>query len=454
MKLREYQQNLINDIKTTLKAGFNSICVVLSCGGGKSIIQAHISKSITNKNKYVLYLVHRKELCEQIKDTFKNYGVNMDYCFIISIQTFRKLKNFYISPTLILVDEAHTNLQAYKDVFSKYNCIKLGFTATPIRLKEKNLNQLFTKLITSVSTQWLIDNNFLSPFKYYSIPLVDLHNVKITNNEFNLLQLQDIMENNFLYKNSVNQWLKFAENKKTLVYCTSVESSFKTAQEFQHNNIKAAHLDGKTPKKEREEIIKNFKSGKIKVLCNAMLFSEGYDDKEIECILLLRPTQSLALHTQQSMRGMRYKKNKTCIIIDCVGNVYRFGLPTQEHEWDLFSKNKKIKENEVLVKECKKCFCVVDANCEVCPTCNTIFKNLVENKPKKKDEVNVDLIEVTNDLNFKNIKLIDFHGNNWEEVENFRKIKKYKFAWSLHYCIKNNIEIPEKYKKIRKVLNI
>ena len=273
MELREYQKKLIYDIKSLITQGYKSVLAVLGCGGGKSVIQAEIVKNSINKGNRVLYLVHRKELCEQIVNTFTLHGVNMKECDVVSIQTYRKNSSSYRIPRLILVDEAHTNLTAYKKVFEENDCIKIGFTATPIRLKEKGLGDLFQVITESVDTQWLIDNKFLSDFKYYSIKLADTSNVKIKAGEYDQAELSDIMENKIIYEDSVKQWLKLAKDKKTMVYCTSIESSQKTAEEFKKNGINAVHLDGKTPKTTRAEIVKYFRLGGIKVLCNAMLFA-------------------------------------------------------------------------------------------------------------------------------------------------------------------------------------
>lgn len=453
MKLRQYQIELINEIRENLKSGVKSLVAVLGCGGGKSVIQADLTKKFTDVGKFVIYLVHRKELCEQIKNTFENYGIDMDYCLITSIQTFRRQKNCYFQPSLILVDEAHTNLHAYKNVFDKFSCFKIGFTATPTRMKEKGLGLLFEKMVTSVSTNWLIENKFLSPFKYFSVPLVDLAGVKSSANDFNLVELQDVMENKILYTGAVEQWRRLAENKKTIIYCTSVESSKQTIEEFKRNNISAVHIDGAMSKDERDKIIKDFRGGKIKVLSNVMLFSEGYDDKDIECVLLLRPTKSVALHTQQAMRGMRYKEGKTSIIIDCVGNVYRFGLPTEEQDWILDVK-KKNKQNEIKIKECKNCFVTVEFFYKICPFCQHPFKeNKIKNE-EAKQEIKSDLIELDKNFKLSKIKLKEFKGKTWEEVEEFRKAKNYNFFWSFHYCKDNKIKIPTKYNRVKeKIFN-
>ena len=71
MELRKYQSDILNDIRKTYKQGYKAPCLVLPCGGGKSVLAAEMAKSATLKGNRVLFLVHRKELCEQIESTFK-----------------------------------------------------------------------------------------------------------------------------------------------------------------------------------------------------------------------------------------------------------------------------------------------------------------------------------------------------------------------------------------------
>ena len=99
----------------------------------------------------------------------------------------------------------------------------------------------------------------------------------------------------------------------------------------------------KTHKISRREAINQFRKGIIKILCNVDLISEGFDVPDCDTAILLRPTKSLGLFIQQSMRCMRWQENKTAIIIDHVGNVNRFGTPDVNHEWSLVPKKEKSK---------------------------------------------------------------------------------------------------------------
>lgn len=442
--LRSYQKRLIDDIKASIIHGHKSIVSVLGCGGGKSVIQADISRSATNKQNNVLFLVHRKELCEQIYNTFSNYGVDMELCSVSMVQTVSRHIDRIQIPKIIITDEAHHSTAAsYKKIYEAFpDALRLGFTATPCRLNKGGLGEVYDDLITSVSTQWLIENHYLSPYKYYSIPLADTEKLHIRAGEFKAEEVSALIENEAVYSGAVEQYLKLASGKKAIVYCPSVKASKETAEEFNRNGIRAAHLDGTSSKEEREKVIESFRAGKYYILSNADLFSEGFDDKDIECTILLRPTMSLTVFIQQSMRCMRYKEGKTALIIDCVGNVFRHGLPDDDREWSLLPKAKQ--ETTVKIRECPQCYGVYSPTMEKCPYCGFMAVKEVIHKNKK--TVSVDLVEIRRQEELKNTRLSDTDFKTWEEVREYQQARKLKFAFCFHYCLEHGIQIPSKYR--------
>lgn len=444
IKLREYQQTLINNIRTSAQNGHRSIVSVLGCGGGKSVIQAEISRSATAKRNRVLFLVHRQELCQQISSTFAAQGVDMALCSVSMVQTVSRHLDRILTPQLIITDEAHHSTAAtYRKIYDAFpEALRLGFTATPCRLNRGGLGEVYDDLITSVSTQWLIENKYLSPYKYYSIPLADTEKLHIRAGEFKAEEVSALIENKAVYSGAVEQYLKLASGKKAIVYCPSVKASKETAEEFNRNGIRAAHLDGTSSKEEREKVIESFRAGKYYILSNADLFSEGFDDKDIECTILLRPTMSLTVFIQQSMRCMRYKEDKTALIIDCVGNVFRHGLPDDDREWSLLPKAKQ--ETTVKIRECPRCYAVYSPSLERCPYCGFMAVKEVVHKNKK--TVSVDLVEVRRQEELKNTRLSDTDFKTWEEVREYQQARKLKFAFCFHYCLEHGIQIPSKYR--------
>ena len=450
IKLREYQTELINNIRASVRKGHRAIVSVLGCGGGKSIIQAEISRSATAKRNRVLFLVHRQELCQQISNTFSAQGVDMALCSVSMVQTVSRHLDRILTPQLIITDEAHHSTAAtYRKIYDAFpEALRLGFTATPCRLNHGGLGEVYDDLITSVSTQWLIENHYLAPYKYYSVKLADTSGLHVRAGEYKADEVAELMQSREIYGGTVEQWEKLAKGKKTIVYCASVEASRLTAEEFCKAGYTAASLDGTTDKEERQSVMERFRNGDIMILCNMDLFGEGLDVPDCECTVLLRPTQSLTLYIQQSMRSMRYMTGKTAIIIDHVGNCYLHGLPDDDREWTLEPKAKQ--ENIVKIRECHECFAVYSPTLEKCPYCGVEAVKEIQRKDKK--VVDIDLVEMKRQDDIRNTRLADAQLETWAEVVEFQKLHGYKFAWCIRYAVAHGIPIPPKYNYMRRII--
>ena len=433
-------------------SGHHSIVSVLGCGGGKSVIQAEISRSATARNNNVLFLVHRQELCQQISSTFEAQGVDMGLCSVGMVQTISRHLNRIPAPQIIITDEAHhSTANTYRKIYEQFpDALRLGFTATPCRLNQGGLGEVYDDLITSVTTQWLIDNKYLSPYKYYSVKLADTSKLHVRAGDYKADEVAALMQHEEIYGGTVEQWEKLARNKKTIVYCVSVEAAEQTAAEFRKAGYTAEALSGTTPKEQRSQVMQQFRSGELLILCNCELFGEGLDVPDCECTVLLRPTQSLTLYIQQSMRSMRYMPGKTAIIIDHVGNCYLHGLPDDDRIWTLEPKHKQ--ENVVKIRECKNCFAVYPPTKERCPYCGYMAEKEVQRAKKK--VVEIDLVEMKRQDDIKNTKYYDLHPQTWEDIIEIRKAKGYKIQWAVRYAVNHDIPIPSQYNFMRRIIGI
>lgn len=452
MKLREYQAELIGRIRLSIMHGHKSIVSVLGCGGGKSVIQAEIAHSATEKGNNVLFLVHRKELCEQITNTFTAQGVDMELCSVSMVQTVSRHIDKLPEPQIIITDEAHhSTANSYKKIYDAFpDALRLGFTATPCRLNAGGLGEVYEDLITSVSTQWLIENHYLSPYKYYSVKLADTSGLHIKAGDYKADEVAELMQNSEIYGETVKQWEKLAKGKKTIAYCASVEAAEETAEQFRQAGYTAASLSGSTSKELRAQIMQDFRDSKIMILTNCELFGEGLDVPDCECTVLLRPTQSLTLYIQQSMRSMRYMPDKTAIIIDHVGNCYLHGLPDDNREWTLEPKAKQ--QNMVKIRECPMCFSVYPPTKQKCPYCGYAAVKEIQRKEKK--TVEIDLVEMQRQEEIKNTKYADLTAETWSDVERIRKARGYKIQWAVRFAVLHEIPVPHKYDNMRRIIGI
>lgn len=368
MILRDYQLEMIQDVKKSWQKGKKRPCIVAPCGSGKTVIASELAKNTTDKGNSVIFLVHRKELCDQTYATFKDYGVNMDLCRIGMVQTLTRRD--FLEPKLIIVDENHHVLsKSYTNILNKFpNSYCVGLTATPTRLNGSGLGKVNDDLIIGPSVAELIKQYCLAPFKYFSHVSVNTATLEVKHGEFVQSDIDNLMSQKYIFGDAIDNYRKYS-CKKTIVYCSSIANSRETAEAFKNAGIPAVHLDGETPKNKRGEIINDFRSGKIFVLCNVDLLSEGFDVPDCDSCILLRPTMSLTLHIQQSMRPMRYLPNKTAIIIDQVENYTRHGIPDTPHEWSLdFKKNNQV-EKAASIRVCENCFSVYDMKTLFCENC-------------------------------------------------------------------------------------
>lgn len=433
IELRDYQQEYIRKVRQAYLDGYQAPCVVAPCGAGKSIIIASIAKQTADKGNRVLFLVHRKELCEQIEKTFQLVGIPKEQYEIGMVQTIVRRLERTKKPSLIITDENHHSKAAtYRKIYDYFSdVLRLGFTATPIRLNGSGLADVNDVLVEEVDARWLIENGFLSPYKYYAPKLIQEERLKLNNlKEFSNQSINQAMEK-AIYGDAVKHYQKLANGEQAIAYCHSIEASKRTAEEFNQAGIPAEHIDAKTAKPERERIIEGFRKGTVKVLCNIDLIGEGFDVPDCSTVIMLRPTQSLSLYIQQSMRGMRYREGKTSVIIDHVDNISRHGPPDMQREWSLEGKKTK-SGTEVKIKQCDNCYGVYDPKLKACPFCG--FEPIIEAKETKYEQDTEAVLEEikTEDFQFR----LDFREpkdcKTMKELYELAEHRGYKKGWAFY----------------------
>lgn len=439
-QLRPYQSDLVEQLRQSWREGFKAPCIVLPCGGGKSCILAEIARRTTLNGKRVLFLVHRRELVEQIVATFVKWGVDMRFCEVMMVQTAARRLGKISPPKLIMTDENHHSPAAsYKKIYEKFpDTLRVGVTATPTRLNGSGLADVNDKLLIGVSAKWLIENNCLAPYDYYAPDVADLTGVKTKMGEYVTSDIEKAMIKKAVFGDVIAYYKRLAAGRKSICYCASIKHSMAMAEEFSAAEIAAAHIDGETPAEERARIIAAFRAGDIRILCNVDLISEGFDVPDCECAILLRPTQSLTLYIQQSMRCMRYREGKRAVIIDHVGNYARFGLPDDDREWSLEGKPKKRREQQenIKAKMCPECFLTFsppETGELICPHCGYIFPQ------KERREIEQTSGELHKIEGFKIKYDRPEDCKSYVELLEYAKRHGYKRGWAYHMAVKRGI---------------
>lgn len=382
-KLYPHQKELKEKANEEFVKGHSNVMVVSPAGSGKSVIIAAITKEVTEQRKRVLFMVHRKELLEQIAESLEQNEVDLEFVTILSVKKVKNRLEILPVPDLIITDETHhSKAKTYMAVYKKYSDVpKIGFTATPVRLSGEGFADVYDVLVEGESVSWLIEHHYLAPYTYYSLPLINRKQLKKQRGEFTNQSITEAMSDGKIYGEVVETYKEKANGEQAILYAHTIDYSKHYAEQFNAAGIPAVHVDSKTPKAEREKIMKGFKQKQFKILCNVDLISEGFNVPDCSTIILLRPTQSLTVFVQQSMRGMRYVPNKTSIIIDHVGNYLKHGLPDTERTWSL-EKGLESERSEEAEKECPKCQAIFSNwivkesekyKVTICPVCSEEF---------------------------------------------------------------------------------
>lgn len=428
IKLRGYQEAMLEAARGSYRAGNKRPCLVAPCGAGKTVIVAEMARLSTHMGNRVLFIAHRRELIEQTENTFRRAGVDMTLCTVGMIQTACRHLSDITPPDLIIVDENHhAKAASYRKVLDAFPRAKvIGVTATPVRLDGSGLGDVNDDLVQGVSAKWLIEHGFLAPYKYFAPTVADLSGVKINRGEFDAKQAEGILIQRAIFGDVIAHYRKLADGCKAICYCTTLEHSRQTAAAFSAAGIPAAHIDGDTDKAERAEIVQAFRDGKVQVLCNVDLISEGFDVPDCSCAILLRPTHSLTLYIQQSMRCMRYMPDKTAVIIDHVGNYARHGMPDDDREWKLDAQKKKRgqQKNTVFVKQCDECYAVMPSTATECPECGYVFPQM----ERSIEEIKEARLEEVKGFTLNLITPADCRS--YEELRAYGKNKGYKPGWA------------------------
>ena len=317
-------------------------------GTGKThLLASVVSEFVSSAGSGVWLIAHRRELVAQMEETLAKYGIRREDTpvRVMSVQWLsRHWNEAGDAPGLIVIDEAHHALAAsYTEMWKRYPAAKkLGVTATPCRLNRRGFTELFEVLVTSWSIAEFIEKGVLSVFDYVSIRpgseeqrLIDGLEKRGADGDYQVKEMDAVLNRRPGIERLYRSVRQFASGKKGMVYAISIEHARRIAEYYSRRGVNAVAVDSKTPAMERKRMVEEFRHGKIEVLVNVDVFSEGFDCPDVEFVQLARPTLSLAKYLQQVGRGLRRSEGKeACMLIDNVGLYRIFGLPTQRWNWD------------------------------------------------------------------------------------------------------------------------
>jgi DNA repair protein RadD len=402
MKLRDYQQRSIDELYNWFNAGHKgNPFMVLPTGSGKSHIVAALCKDALQQwpETKVLMLTHVKELIAQNAEKMREHWQNAPLGIYSSslkkkqlgepitfagIQSVRDKAHQLGHIDLVIIDEchlvSHKNEGGYRNLLSDLSVINpqlrvIGLTATPYRLNHGLITDkpaLFDDMLMPVTIEYLISKGFLCTLRSkVTKTKLDTSEVHKRGGEFIESELQAAVDTDDKNKDVVSEVIRLAGDRKAwLFFCSGIDHAEHVKDMLISKGITAECVTGKTPQAQRDRIIADYKSGKIKALTNANVLTTGFDYPDIDLIAMLRPTMSASLYVQMAGRGMRPKSHTDhCLVLDFAGVVETHGPIT-----NVKPPNKKEEgKGEAPVKACDECAELVAISTKVCPACGYKF---------------------------------------------------------------------------------
>jgi superfamily II DNA or RNA helicase len=274
----------------------------------------------------------------------------------------------------------------------------------------------------------------------YAAPVSpDLSGVRTRLGDFEQAALAERMTNGKLIGDAVEHYKRLSPQLPGLAYCVSIAHSIATAKAFTAAGYSALHINRETAKDGRRAAIAALGAGRLDLICNCGLFSEGVDVPLLGLVIMLRPTQSLALYLQMAGRALRVGGGKRrALILDHAGNWERHGLYNFPHQWSLEGREKAGAER--LVRRCPHCDAVILIRDDECPECGHEFvrrlapgtgaSRIPETAPGELERVDGGRVQYLRAMPYRT--LLRWIGTDAGRAEEARRARNYKRGWVWH----------------------
>lgn len=381
MILRPYQERAISDLRAQYVNGRKSVCLVLPTGAGKTVAAAEIIRLTVARRGRVLFLVHRQELLSQSVSKLEQAGVTdlriiqagtdlgsrAAPVAVASIPTLTRWTERQPEASLVIIDECHHVVaKTWRRLADHYSgSTILGLTATPQRADGKPLGDIFDSIVVGATVQELIDLGHLAPVRVQGPPLnLGSRTIAMT---------------------PADAYAKYANGQRAVVFCSTVEESERIAASMP---VPSAVVSGAMSNSERAQILGDFRAGKIRVIANVFVLTEGWDDPGAAVCILNRNPGHAGVYLQMCGRVMRPHPDKTeALIIDLCGSTLIHGRPDADRVYSL--DGKAIDHDRKLIKQCPACGAVFEGTSRECPECHAALSGNAD--PIIKDVLGIDL---------------------------------------------------------------
>jgi superfamily II DNA or RNA helicase len=350
VKPHEAQQKALDALANARRNGLKKGLVVLATGLGKTYLSAF--DALESKSDTILFIVHVEFILKQARNSFEKVIPNRSYemgfytgkikdienkkIIFTTIQTINKEKNYSSFASdffdYIIIDESHhTAAESYKRVVNYFSPkFLLGLTATPDRMDKRDILEFYgNNHLFEMNQADAIKQGYLVSLNYKGF----LDNIDYSNIQYNGFKydVNDLNKALMIEKRDAAIIKKFndlASTKKTIGFCVSIEHADWMAESFRkagynavsiHSKINEENTDGAY--QDATELINAFDKNNYQIAFVVDMLNEGIDIPDVECLLMLRPTESSTILTQQIGRGLRIANGKSeILILDFIGN--------------------------------------------------------------------------------------------------------------------------------------
>lgn len=380
MTLRPHQIRAIDAVRAVYRAGRKRCLLVMPTGAGKTYTAAELIRASVARGHRVLFLVHRREI---VMDTHRRLAAVGVPCGLVmagvapseapvqvaSVQTVAAREQ-HPAADLVVWDEAHhTAADSYRTIASQYpNAWHLGLTATPERADGAGLRDAFDDLVVGATMRELTEAGLLAPCDV----------------------LAPAGRQDGLAEDAAAAWQRLAGGRPTVAFCRTVAESLRLAVAIEEMGARARHIDGSTAARERAEALAAFAAGRVDVLTNVFVLTEGWDCPRAKVCLLARGCGSEGTFLQMVGRVLRPDESGSrALVIDLAGVVNEHGLPDEPREFSLDGIRRKPREQRPWIAQCRACGLTVEGakRGPSCPRCGGEWPPAPETKVKRAEIV-------------------------------------------------------------------
>lgn len=343
LQLRPYQREAVDSFFTELDKHPRQL-IVLPTGAGKTIVFgaiAHRYHHEVGNQRPILIIAHRSELLDQADAKLSmvwpnvltgriqgNRNEQLGDVLLASTQTLvagRKIPQ----PGLVIYDECHHSraegalgVLERLGVFANGGPPLLGVTATPSRSDKTQLGDIFEHITYESTILQMIIDGYLVDVRgiKVSVPGLDLKRVRMTAGDYNAKDLSNALNEVEALDAVVEAVRNHAPNRKSIVFAVDVKHAQALAERFRASGFSSASIDGTMKAEERQSVLSAFDDDRLRILVNCQILTEGFDQPDVDCVVIARPTRSRALYTQMVGRGLRLHPSKAdALVLDLTG---------------------------------------------------------------------------------------------------------------------------------------